>query len=571
MKFKPKPTYFGKKKMEQPITQIAASKDLDDVLKQYVPEVYQRALDVVNAMARDNKKSVRQEFTIEDLKSMEDSTIEHPYYKHSEDRQLLLVKTKWFLVSIKLCVQENIIQYIAFLLLRGRVEEEFYDLINRLLASVETVDCKAAFHHLETFTKRVSEKQYLRMMRSMVFEAGESLPHLVNLFWNLHLILNDFYGDGFIRLFDEERDVVIRCSPIPGVMCSFLDLWVVSVGQLSVLYNQLIQSNDITFSGAASMQMYELVNRRFANYFKSFRLGKKDCHFIITRLPRSIGTLMFNCIFNQTLDKGSSCLRFIREREDVGEDASVFITFMQIFFDKLFPRDLLVHRNCYVGKQGVLFHLATPFDDAQIEYVYLYEVHTENYHYVYVRALGKREELEFMIDMVDLLNSTRLWLSDLEYQLALGVLTWYGLGQQMRELVETKLVDTLKDLAEEQSAEFSKGDEFLKSSLLQVLDEIDVAFSEDNITYEDPTSWNYSRKGLKQSNASNGGKRVTTFERKIVIDSYTRRLAPGQKASEEAKEAASKVFLELGDDKTFVRSFERTQSYSVQADEMSSF
>ena len=568
MKFKPKPTYLGKRKMRQSTSSLGLQNPLDTLA---VPEKLEKIKKQIDENGISEVAPGISVCGVEGKKP--DVIVAKPYTQNKIDRKLLEIKTKWFVYSMGNLDSNYVVEKIAFLLLGDKQMELLYDLVNVIISCAINKDVKEAIRQIDIFTNQVAEVEYLALVRKVVLGTKYSSGNFRGFLCCLNLLLNDWYGNGFVRLFDEEKREVVRCTPVEGTDCSYFDLFLVAVAQSVLFYKLSVSICGMKVSETEAQNILDLYDKKYSNYFSGKLLDNSSCNTFVSLTFGSVAILAMNEIFNQTLTRGTSLIRLLYLKDDEGPNASVFIKTMLFLMENVLEPDIMTRRNCYVKKTGTLIHLKKPFDGSEWEYIYLSEHHNEEQHYVFVRAVGKQEETEFFIDMVDFTKSSVFWICEMYFVLAMGVLVWYGLDKEIYDSIDTKLERELTSSFREKVKTELAGETLmeLKKQYKLVLKMAKEAFSEDNITYEDPNSWNYSRKGLKQSSGEPTKKRTVVFERKIAIDNYTRRLAPGQKASEEAKAAAAKVLLDLGDDKTFVRSFERKQGYSVVTDEMNSF
>lgn len=236
-----------------------------------------------------------------------------------------------------------------------------------------------------------------------------------------------------------------------------------------------------------------------------------------------------------------------QEREDtIGKMDSVAMSvFFTTYLRGLVDDDAFKHRKVYVRDKGVVIRFKKSIDG--IDFISLREYHrTEPFeeHYLllcYEITPGTTRVLQ--LDMTSLSKCYIPVLFEKDTIVFSLIFNWLGLCPQI-------------DLSREAFVE-KLGREFIpvRKTVIKYVSMFDEYTAEDNIYYEAPAQWNYDA-GVTTGTSKKSKDYILESK---TIGRYTRKLPAGQKASQEAKDLAKKVFMDLGEDRTLVDEFERKQ------------
>lgn len=269
---------------------------------------------------------------------------------------------------------------------------------------------------------------------------------------------------------------------------------------------------------------------------------------------KSIDVIYFGNFMNIVSDEGYPYYAdFYRlanwEREETVSTGSLAIKIYQVVTDRYYQiDDILKHRNLYVPSRGVVLKFNEKADD--IDSLMLREYHDDKFHFLYI-SYTVEGTLRFLpFDMSNISNSFIHVLYETDVTALLMAFSFLGLTDYLRKS-PSELMDMFKfygnkDLSDEEVVNYS-------ANIDSLLDGISKYVSEENIRFEAPVHWNYEQKSKPVQTP--WGDTYLIKDREIGI--YTRKLPAGQKASEDAKALAAKVFMELGEDRTIVDKFVR--------------
>lgn len=235
------------------------------------------------------------------------------------------------------------------------------------------------------------------------------------------------------------------------------------------------------------------------------------------------------------------CLQFIfHDHEDRGK--SKMIALLSELFDSHTP-DFLKQRKIFVREKGVIIRLKKPC--AGINSFFVKEIHENDHHLILLQtrygSLGAKKNLIIDIEHINFVIAELILCSD--YTAVIWLICWLD----------------LKDV-------LLKSDWLKNCEYPALIDDAKLLFEfiaqyaeEDNLYYEEPTSWNYEnhRVGIKKSVS------VPKIQKQIQVGNYLRKLPNGAKASPEAVAAANHYCLDLEEGYTFVNSFTRMQTVRV--------
>lgn len=249
------------------------------------------------------------------------------------------------------------------------------------------------------------------------------------------------------------------------------------------------------------------------------------------------------------------------QREETVSTSSVAIKLYQIMTDAYFNQeDLLKGRNLYIPDRGIVIKFDEKADN--IDSIMLREYHDDDLHFLYI-SYTMQGCLRFLpFDMTDLNVSFIHVLYETDVVAILMVMGFLGLSDKLKKSEEQ--LDSLFEFYGNKSLTY-KELKMYSNEISNIVEGITGFAREDNIHFETPTHWNYENKSKPVQTP--WGDTYLIKDRKVGV--YTRRLPAGQKASEEAKALAKKVFMELGEDKTIVDEFVR--KVKVKLDTMKSF
>lgn len=462
---------------------------------------------------------------------------------------------EYYAKSIDMRFQEQdilrILDRSSCMLSYGDIGNRLYDIM-AVYASRDGHDVTRLIEVVQKFVASVSVYDFVRVARAIAFEDrlnGNVAEMTFKIICSLIVTGYDF--GRLVGVDSKEKKVIFSEEWGPCEAEAYSIMLLQKSGEVNIPHGKVAEKKSVRY-------LKYLSSRDTAKISVLMKSLKKDTLISWANKCHNFMKMSYFLSFYNEIEKDYHVVNdflvgLVPGSEDVyPKDVGTMQSYRDLFMMGLVDKDILKKRDVYVREKGI--RMILNFSLESIGSLCLREFHSEEpfeEHLLLLTYITRQGFSRIVpLDMTSIKKFMTPVLFDQDVIAAMFIYSWLGIARNI-SLDPDKIAEVFPEDTDQYSNLFS--------GMLEVLSK---PITSDALTYEVPYQWNYGT----QTQSTGKGSRDSVYPNTTrKIGRYSRKLPTGQKASEEAKALAKRVFFELEEGKTFVDEFERTQKVRLDS------